>query len=511
MEFDVLIQNGTVIDGTGSQGYQADIGIVGDVIQAIGNLQGSQAKKTIDATGKVVCPGFIDVHVHSELAVLDGPDKYAPLKMGVTTQLASPDGFSWAPLTGNKFREMQQYLSIFYTDQTIREHTEMSIADLLAVSEGNLPSNIVLQVPHGPVRLQVVGWDDRPATDEEIGQMQRLVREWMEAGAVAFATGLEYEPMRSSDVRELAGLSKIVAEYGGVYVAHQRGYAERVKTGSSETIAVAKEANIPVHISHFTVDEDAAAMVQQGLQDGAEITFDMYPYAAGSSHLLKNLPDFMQVGPPENVLTRLKDPKYRAMMSEYLESHVAPELIHFAAVGEGAPSWEGKSLKDVQEEMGLDLTNAISEVLIQSNLQALMIMHWPEHRVHFLEDTFKHPLHMVSTDGIYIGKRPHPRGFGTYPRVLREYVLKNQWLTMEQAIYKMTGFPAKRFNIKGRGVLGSNQYADVVVFDPQTIADKATFEQPRQDPVGIEHVFVNGHHVIEKGQVHPGNPGRIQR
>jgi N-acyl-D-amino-acid deacylase len=510
VQFDTILRNGWIVDGSGAPGRKADIGIIGDAIAAIGDLHDAEANSSIDVSGKVVCPGFIDVHVHSELALLEGIDRYAPLKMGVTTQLASPDGFSWAPLQAGAMKEMREYMKVFYEDSRLAPDRDLSIADLLAIFRGNLPSNLVLQVPHGSVRLAVMGWDTRTANEEEMIRMEKIVRDWMEHGAKAFATGLDYEPMRRADLNELVRLSIVTREHGGIYVAHQRGYADKVEIGCKETFAIAREANIPAHISHFTVDHNAARLVDEAVAEGLEVTFDMYPYPAGCTHMLLSFPDYAQAGSPEEMLENLRSNVFRARITDDLEKLLPRELLRFASVATPEPSgWEGKTLGEVQRELGLSLTDTVCEVLLQTRLQALMIHHWPLERHQFLEATFKHPLHMVGTDGIYIGKKPHPRGFGTYPKILREYVYEKQWLTLEEAIYKMCGFPAARFNIERRGLLSRDYYADLVVFDPNKVNARATFEEPRQEPEGILHVMVNGEFVIRETTVQPGNPGRI--
>ncbi|MBP1990653.1 N-acyl-D-amino-acid deacylase family protein [Paenibacillus eucommiae] len=510
MMFDILIKSGFVIDGTGAPGSVQDVGIIGDRIEAIGDLAGAEAKQTIFAAGKVVCPGFIDVHVHSELTMLGGIDRFAPLQMGVTTQLASPDGFSWAPMTEAKLKEQAAYLHVFYEDEGIETDGDMSIEKLLSRYRGQLPSNLALQVPHGSIRVEVMGWENREASEDELGRMELMVREWMEAGALAFCTGLEYEPMRRANLHELVRLSKVTAEYGGIYVAHQRGYAEKVEIGCSETFAIAEQANIPVHISHFTVDDAAAAQIDSALTRDIRVTFDMYPYPAGCTHLLMGLPEVLQLGSPQHVMEQIRKKSVREAYADQLQKAFPADRVRFAAVGSAEPTgWEGKSLAQVAEEMNLDLPNAICEILLQTNMQALMIYHWPEERYKFVEQTFKHPLHMISTDGIYVGRRPHPRGYGTYPKVLGEFVRDNKWLSLEQAIYKMSGFPAAAFHIKDRGVLAKEKFADIVIFDPAVVDSPSTFVNPRQEPVGIDCVLVNGHIVIREGAVQPGLHGRV--
>ncbi|XID90922.1 amidohydrolase family protein [Paenibacillaceae bacterium WGS1546] len=510
MTFDLIIDGGIVVDGTGESAYLADIGIRGDRIFAIGDLSAAEASRRIDASGKVVAPGFIDVHVHSELALLGGKDRFAPLRMGVTTQLTGPDGFSWAPLEDCGFREMRELLHVFYDDALMEGLDRLDIGGFMNLFQGNLPSNIVLQAPHGSIRTAVVGWEERPATVEELSRMETMTRQWMEAGARSFCTGLEYEPMRRADTQELIRLSKVAAEYGGIYVAHQRGYADKVQVGCEETFRIAREADIPVHISHFTVDGVAEQLVDDALGDGLQVSFDMYAYPAGCTHLLMGLPESLQAGPPDRILESLRDPQIRASMQEHLEDYFPLDRVVFAAAGTRYPSgWEGKSLREVTRELDMSLADAVGHILLETNLQALMIYHWAEERYPFLETTFRHGRHMVSTDGVYVGDKPHPRGFGTYPKVLGQYVRENGWLTLEQAVRKMTAFPASVFNIKQRGTIREGYFADLVVFDAETIDGPATFADPRLAPVGIDAVIVNGKPAIERGIPLPGLYGQI--
>lgn len=510
MHYDVVIRNGTIVDGTGRPAYAGDVGIVGDKIAAIGDLKKAVAPTVIDAAGKIVSPGFIDVHVHSELALLGGRDRYAPLKMGVTTQLAGPDGFSWAPLDGELFQDMKELLHVFYEDDVLSGRSSMTVQQLLDLYRGNIPSNLVLQAPHGSIRCAVVGWEDRPATEEELRQMEKLTSEWMEAGARAFCTGLEYEPMRRADTRELVRLAKVAGRYGGLYVAHQRGYADRVAIGCGETFQIAREAEVPVHISHFAVSEESGRLVDSALDEGLRVTFDMYPYPAGCTHLLMGLPVELQLGPPADIIKRLQDRAVRESMKEYIEGYFPLDRVVFAAAGADKPTgWEGLSLGEVRDSLGMPLQDAVAHILLETDLQALMIYHWPHERYGELKRTYQHRAHMVSTDGVYAGEKPHPRGFGTYPKVLGEYVRENGWLSLEQAVYKMSGFPAETFGITNRGIVGEGCYADLVVFDAQKINGPATFADPRREPEGIDYVLVNGRIAIDHGQACEGLHGMV--
>ncbi|WP_409345132.1 N-acyl-D-amino-acid deacylase family protein [Paenibacillus sp. MBLB4367] len=510
MMLDILIKDGFVVDGTGSPGKRCDVGIVGDRIEAVGDLGGAVAKQVLEAANKVVCPGFIDVHVHSELALLGGPDRYAPLRMGVTTQLAGPDGFSWAPMSKARLQEQKDYLHVFYDDPLIDASGDMTIDSYLGMFRGRLPSNLALQVPHGAIRVEAMGWAGRPASEDELVRMEKMTRAWMEAGAVSFCTGLEYEPMRHAGLDELVRLSKIAAEYGGIYVAHQRGYADKVKIGCRETFAIAGQANIPVHISHLAVDDAAAEQLEWACSRGIDVTFDMYPYPAGCTHLLMGLPEALQLGSPEQVKARIGQKSVRRQYADQLANAFPLDRVVFAAVGTSEPTgWEGKTLGQVQQEMQMDLPDAICEILLRTDLQALMVYHWPKERHSCLESTFKHPSHMIGTDGLYVGLKPHPRGFGTYPKVLGQFVRENKWVSLEQAIYKMSGFPARTFRIKDRGIIARSHFADIVIFDPDEVDGPATFAEPRLNPTGIEKVIVNGQIVVNDGEIAQGLYGRI--
>lgn len=510
MSFDVLIKGGTVVDGTGERSFRADVAIDGDRIAAIGDLSGAEAGTTVDASGRIVCPGFIDVHVHSEIALLGGQDRYAPLRMGVTTQLAGPDGFSWAPLGGEKLRETFDYYRTFYDQEVLEGMEHYSIRELLDLWRGRIPANLVMQVPHASIRIAAMGWAARAATEEELQRMRQLTREWCEAGAKAFSTGLEYEPTRHADLNELVRLSETVKEYGGLYVAHQRGYGRNIFVGCAETFAIGRQAGVPVHISHLTLDDDAGKLVDAASEEGLDVSFDMYPYPAGCTSLLFMLPADIQAGSVSEVRDRLTDRAVRARIRRFLDENHDVTYVRFAALGISGTGWEGKSLAEVRDETGRQLEDLICDTLLESDFQALMVYHWTPDRFHWLEKTYRHPLHMVSTDGVYKGLKPHPRGYGTYPKILRRFVNENNWLTVEQAIYKMSGFPAARFGIAQRGTLKQGNYADVVVFHPDEISDGATFETPRAPNEGIEAVFVNGRLVMKDGDVYDtGSHGRV--
>lgn len=508
MQLDILIKGGTVVDGTGAPRFRADVGVRDDRIVAVGNLEGAVAGRVIDAGGKCVAPGFIDVHVHHEIAAVGGIDQHAQLVQGVTTELMAPDGFGWAPLRGWSAREMRSYLRVF--NPPLPDGEWATVKEFLSLFHGKISTNQVPQVPHCAVRLDVMGWAERTATDEEIIRMGDAVREWLDAGAVSLCLGLEYMPSASADTRELVELSKIVAERGGIYVAHQRGYGPKIARGTRETFRIMKEANIPVHISHLSLLHGVAEELALGDSDGVDYSFEAYPYAAGCTHLLYVLPNWAQAGGTDAVLARLRAPEVRARLKPDLEEALKKRgQLVFANV-QNAPEMEGRSFVQVLEESGKSLADFVCDMLIRNELQVLMIFHWEgsDHEPVFRR-TIQHPRMMVASDGVYKGGKPHPRGFGTFPRVLGVLCREQGAVSLETAVRKMSGFPAERFRIRERGLIREGLFADLVVFGPDTVADRATYEQARQAPVGIDQVIVNGVVSVSCGAPTGALAGRV--
>jgi len=317
MDFDVLVRGGDVVDGTGAPRTALDVGIAGDRLAAVDRLAGAGAARVIDAGGLVVAPGFIDVHVHSELARLGGPDQLAGVLDGVTTELMSPDGFGWAPLDGERLRQVRDYLHVFYGghDPAGGRH-RTSVAGYLAQFAGRVPGNLVPQAPHLAIRVAAMGWEPGAPDPGQLAAMRAHLAEWLDAGAVGLAAGLEYQPSALSPTAELVELCRVVAAAGGVYATHQRGYGARLAAGCAETFHVARAAGVRAHVSHLAVDEAAAGHLAEAAASGLDVTFDMYPYAAACTHLLMLLPGWAQAGGHEASLARLAGPADRARMRE---------------------------------------------------------------------------------------------------------------------------------------------------------------------------------------------------
>lgn len=516
MEYDLLIRGGTVIDGSGSQAASAaDVGVQGDRIVAVGDLDSATAQREIDATGRIVSPGFIDVHIHSEVELLGGEHRYASLLQGVTTQLLAPDGFGWAPLTPDEVRSLWEATVAIYGPLELEPDWPTPEA-YLALFDGNTPANVMPQVPHTAVRLKAMGWAARAATDDELEQMRGLVRQWMEAGATCLCLGLDYQPSAFSDTRELIELSKVAAEYNGIYTAHIRYNGIGLEAAWRETMEISEKADIPVHISHEYVREVTAELLDEAEQR-CDLTFESYMYPAGCTHLLNLLPIPLQAGGPAGVRQRLTEPAGREAIRTALEMRLMRdrELGH-RAIFAHTPSgrWIGQDMVSAAEQEGVDPGEFALRVFDEEYPEALMIYHrggTADEINEMVNRTISHPRMMVASDGIYHGIHAHPRGYGCFARAIRKGVRELGAVTLEEAIWKMAGFPAERFRIPDRGQLREGNFADIVIFDPDTFADRATWDEPRLHPVGVDEVIVNGETVVKNGTPTDVLPGAVIR
>jgi N-acyl-D-amino-acid deacylase len=514
MEFDVLIRNGQLIDGSrGAAATPADVGIRGDRIEAIGQLGDATAETVIDATNRVVSPGFIDVHIHSEIELLGGEHRYASLLQGVTTQLLTPDGFGWAPLTPDQARDLWEATVAIYGPLKL-EPDWPSPEAFLKIFEGNTPANVLPQVPHTAVRLAAMGWDARPATDDELEVMRGLVRQWMEAGATCLCLGLDYQPSAFADTRELIELSKVAGDYDGIYTAHIRNNEIGREAAWRETMVIGEQSGVPVHISHEYVDDMTAGLLEEA-DSRCDLTFESYMYPAGCTHLLNLLPIPLQAGGPAGIRARLADPESRKQMHAHFEKRLAFDRENgrkgvFANTLSGR--YIGMTIEDAADQEDMPGADFLMKVFDEEYPEGLMVYHrgGTDDEINaMVARTISHPKMMVASDGIYHGPHAHPRGYGCFARALRLGVRELGAVSLEEAIYKMSGFPAERFRIKDRGMLKEGLAADVVVFDPGTVADRSTWDEPRLEPVGIDSVLVNGKLVIDHGKPTGEIPGKV--
>jgi len=509
LDFDLVIRGGDVVDGTGAPKARLDVGIVGDRVAAIGRLESAGARRAIDAKGLAVAPGFIDVHVHSELARLGGMDQFAGVLDGVTSELMSPDGFGWACLPPVRLLEVKDYLLAFYGDADISWDWP-SVASYLAIFQGRIPNNLVPQAPHLAIKVAAMGWGPGSPTPAQLTTMKGLLTEWMDAGAVGIAAGLEYQPGALSPTTELIALCRVLAEAGGVYAPHQRGYWKRLPDAARESFQIGRESGAKVHISHLAIDDNAAGLLDEAQTSGVDISFDMYPYSAACTHLLMLLPEWAQAGGYTAAMQRLTSPDERKRLQPETANRLTERGVITLSYVEGGRELEGRALGDLAREAGQADVDFLLDLLTLHAGRALAIYSWPDSidGEEILRRTLAHPLYMGSTDGIYMGSRPHRRGFGSFARIAGEYV-RNGTLTLEQAVNKITGRPAERFALGDRGRLQPGRAADVTIFDPARLADRSTWQDGRVAPSGIVHVLVNGQLVVEGGQATGKLPGRI--
>ena len=513
MVFDTILKDGTIVDGSGTQpAYLADVGILGDRIVAVDNLSAAQAARVIDVSGCIVSPGFIDNHVHSELALLGGRDQLAGVRQGITTQFLSPDGFGWAPLSPSRARELWWYTQFGYGDIEIGLDYP-TVEDYLGLFPGHIPANVCPQVPHCAIRLGAMGWDTRPASDDELATMECTTREWMDAGAVGLSLGLDYHPSVSADRRELVALAELVASYGGIWAAHLR-YQMLGRGGAwSEAIEIAQESGAAVHVSHERLDEEVLLQVERADREDVDITFDSYLYSAGMTHLAMLLPMDVQAGGVGAMLERMADRAVRERSLPHLRERIGPvgdQLVAYTrsgrfigmtlaqAAAEAGRTWEEFAYQLIFEEDGLETFSSPWRVM-------------PDEAERILARTAVHPRLMIASDGIYNIPNPHPRAYGCFARVLRRFVREQRLLSLEEAVYKMSGFPAQRFGLKDRGRVAAGMAADVVVFDAAAVGECSTWQDPIQPAVGVEWVLVNGQPVVGQGLPTGAMPGQVIR
>ncbi len=515
MEFDTLIRGGTVVDGSGQAAIRADVGISNGKIAAVGALDGATAARVIDATGQVVAPGFIDVHVHSEITLLDGPHRYGAVAQGVTTHLLAPDGFGWAQLPHGLAQEMWEYTRFANGEHDLALDWPTA-EDYLAIFPGNTPANVVPQVPHCSVRLATMGWDARAATPDELAKMTTLTREWLEAGAVCLNLGLDYQPSAYADFHELLTLCKVAREYDAIYAAHLR-YTDYGREGAwREIMALGREAGIPVHVSHESVDALSAQLLDEAEKD-CDLTFESYLYPAGCTHLAMMLPIADQAGGTIGLRERLTIPAERARMAGLLDATMTASSASGARpvfVATQTGRYIGQTFDEAVAESGQSRGDFAVRVLSEEDPYALMVYHRSgtvEQQEAIQRATIAHPKMMVASDGVYHGPSGHPRGYGCFSRILRLPVREWGTVSLESAIHKMTGYPAERFRLHDRGLLREGYAADVVIFDPVTVADQATWTEPFRQSTGVAQVIVNGVTVMDQGQPTGALPGQVVR
>jgi dihydroorotase/N-acyl-D-amino-acid deacylase len=530
-QFDVLIKNGRIVDGSGRAAYVADVAIKDDRIVQIGNLSKATATRTIDAQGLVVAPGFIDMLGQSETYLLIDPRAMSKVMMGVTTEITG-EGESIAPINERQIKEQEDFLKRFNLTidwRTLDEYFKRLEKQGSGVNLGTF-------VGATQVREYVIGYDDRTPTPQELDQMKKLVADAMRDGALGLSTSLQYVPARFAKTDELIELAKVARQYGGIYATHQRSEANTIDISLDEVFEIAQKAQIPVEIWHLKTAykknwgrmAHVLSRIKQARDRGLDVTADIYPYIAGSTALSACLPPWAQEGGVDKMLARLRDPQTRQRLKkEISEDQTEWENIY---LGSGGPSGvligsvvnreleplQGKRISEIAAEQKKDpldtvfdliladhgQTGAIYFMMSEADLRAAMQAPF----VSFCTDSGSR-----ATDGPLAGSKSHPRGWGSYPRILGRYVRDEKLLSLETAIHKMTGAPAARVGLRDRGLISEGMFADITIFDPVKVIDKATFESPNQHPAGIEYVLVNGKLSVDKGQRTSALAGRVLR
>ncbi len=511
----VVIRGGTVYDGTGAPPIRADVAIDGDRIRAVGTNLQTTGSTIIDARGLAVAPGFIDIHSHSDLELLVEPRAHSKIRQGVTTEIIGQDGGSLGPWRNGPPRE----------DDRPPDVTEF----FQRLSRSGSAVNVASMIGAGTVRHVVIGDVDRPSTADELDRMVVLVRDAVANGACGLSSGLEYVPGGFADLAELVALAQPLAKSGLPYASHIRNEDDRLLAAVEEALAVGQGAGVPVQISHLKAQgqpnwwkaEPALRAIEAARAAGVDATFDRYPYVAYSTGLGSLFPLWSRDGGTEAFLARLADPALRPQIEEAVRNKVARlgswDAVQITSTRSDTLAWtRGRRLGALAAERGVDPYQLLLEISrLDRNGSGMVGFGMSE------ENTARilaHPLCMICSDGSALAVdgplaegSPHPRSFGTFPRVLGWYTRDQSVMPLETAVHKMTGLPAARVRLQDRGGIRAGAYADIVVFDPVTVADRATFENPFQYPVGIRHVMVNGMLVIRDEEHTGALPGRPLR
>ncbi|HHY25256.1 MAG TPA: D-aminoacylase [Desulfitobacterium dehalogenans] len=524
-----LLKNGFIVDGSAAPGYYGDLLIENDKIVSIGSLGDVEADRVIDVEGHVIAPGFIDTHSHSDIQILTDPEVLPKVMQGITTEVLGQDGISLVPLPQQYIQPWRKNLAGLDGDSDDIHWEDLATTeDYLLAIEGAKPGlNACYLVPHGNIRMEAMGLDNREPTEEEIQKMKEITRREMESGAFGVSTGLIYMPCAYSGMNEVVEICKVAAEYDGAFVVHQRSEADDIINSMEEVIEIGKQSGIKVHWSHFKVCgkpnwgkiDRQIELLKEAKAEGIRVSFDQYPYVAGSTMLGVILPPWAHDGGTDKLLKRLEDPELRIKMIYDIE-HGIPgwdNFVDFAGLdGIYVTSVKNKKNEDViglnlvqiGELRGKDPYNAVFDLLYEEENAVGMYDYYgkEEHVIRFMTM----PEQNVCTDGL-LGGKPHPRVYGSFPRVLGKYVREQKALSLEEAVRKMTGKPAEVFGLKERGLLKEGYFADICIFNRDTIIDKGDFTNPAQYPEGIDYVLINGQIVINHGKHTGFRAGRVLR
>jgi len=529
--YDVIIRGGHVIDGTGNPWIRADVGIRAGHIVRIGPMEGAQATREIDATNQVTTPGFIDMHTHSEYALLYDGNAQSKIREGVTTEVVG-EATSPGPIEGPSVGPAKEMLRAYKLDLTWRTLDGYFQRLLKSGSSVNLAS----YVSSCQVRYDVIGYENRSPTADELEKMRELVASSMEQGAFGLTNALE-ATCGYAKTDELVELAKVVSRYHGIYATHVRGEGDTVLDSVREAIGIGEKANVPVEIFHLKVAgknnwgrmPEVLALIDSARGRGVDINANQYPYIAANHPMLPLLPPWALEGGVDKTMERLRDPRLRARMKQEIEDGLPgwhdnkvqqsggwQGVVIGGTQTEKNASLAGKTLEELGRIRGKDPANAFFDLLLEEHGQVMCILFMMNEKD--VQTAMHEPWldiasdgSSLSTEGLLAAGHPHPRNYGTFPGILGHYVREEKVLTLEDAVRRMTSLGAQRLGLKDRGLLREGYWADVVVFDPNRIIDRATFSSPKQYPEGINYVLVNGHVVIDGGKHTGERPGMALR
>ena len=533
---DLVFRGATVVDGTGADRYRADVTVTDGFIAGIAGIAGigdgatdtdAGAARTIDADGLVLAPGFIDMHAHSDLRTLVERDHPSRVTQGVTCEVLGQDGLSYAPVDDTTLPALRRQIAGWNGDPEDFDWSWRTVGDYLDRLDRGIAVNACYLVPHGSVRMLAMGWDNREPDRAELNRMRELVAQGMREGAVGMSSGLSYTPGMYAGTDELVELCEVVAAYGGYHSPHQRSYGAGALGGYAEMIEISRRSGCPLHLAHatmnFGVNAGRAAelleLIDAGLSEGCDISLDTYPYLPGSTTLAALLPSWSAEGGPDATLARLDDPASRERIRRDVEERgsdgnhgmvVDWQTVQISGVQEpNLSDAVGRTVAEIAAARAVSGTEAFFDLLRADRLGTTILHHvGNEENVRAI---MRHRAHTVGSDGLLVGARPHPRAWGTFPRYLGHYSRDLNVLTLEETVARMTGRPARRLRLDRRGLVRVGHHADLVLFDPRTIADTATFEQPRQAADGIVEVLVNGTSVLTDGTPTGALAGRALR
>ncbi|MEV0275553.1 D-aminoacylase [Streptomyces sp. NPDC050610] len=521
---DLVIRDVRVVDGSGGASYRADVAVDGGRIAAVVREGGGDrptARRALDAGGLALSPGFIDMHAHSDLALLRDPGHEAKAAQGVTLEVIGQDGLSYAPVDDRTLGEVRAQITGWNGDGSDIDFSWRSVGEYLdRLDHGfggeGIAVNAAYLIPQGTVRMLAVGWDARPATRAETERMKELVAQGLAEGAVGMSSGLTYTPGMYASDAELTELCRVVGEYGGYYCPHHRSYGAAALQAYEEMVALTREARCPLHLAHatmnFGVNEGRApellALLDAALEGGADISLDTYPYTPGCTTLVAMLPSWASEGGPEAILARLRDESAAERIRHAMEvegadgCHGVPiewDTIEISGVSDpGLAHFVGKTVARAAAERGEEPWETARRLLTEDRLGSTILQHVGHEEN--VRQIMRHRVHTGGSDGILQGHKPHPRAYGTFPQYLGRYVRELGVLSLEECVAHLTSRPAARLKLADRGLVRTGYRADLVLFDPATVAAGSTFEAPKTLPTGIPYVLVDGRFVMEDGR-----------